>query len=376
MKRFFSIALVMGLGWQGLALGQDVVALEASTPIEAVGAPVTETLEAPRAFSEKLHQNQWVQVDSQGRFTGSVVSLFRGGASEKVANAQVALLRGGRVISSTMTNLDGDFLFSGILPGSYTIEGLGTNGTFSFALHVLSGQAAQGGNVKVYAVVPGGTVVTKYFARFMTPSSPVKNEVYGVSEQRVSQGNGQITLDQNGAFRGNLMMPGTAFAATDMSATEVILLQNGREVATSRANADGSFVFDGLPTGVYGLVAAGPGGRIAVAFELVDGKPVAQLQRGGVSFVAMQDGPASSLNMELAPPATGSEEEEELVMDDMGMPMPGGGMAGPGSGGFGGGGSGGGGSAGGIGGLLGIAGLAGAVVALSDDDNTVASPIQ
>jgi hypothetical protein len=374
MKRLFSIALVMGLGWQGLALGQDVAAQETSAPIEAVGAPVTETLEAPRAFSEKLHQNQWVQVDSQGRFTGSVVSLFRGGASEKVANAQVALLRGGRVVASTMTNLDGDFLFNGILPGNYTIEGLGTNGTFSFALHVLSGQAAQGGNVKIYAVVPGGTVVTKYFARFMTPSSPVRNEVYGVSEQRVSQGNGQISLDQNGAFRGNLMLPGTAFAAADMSSTEVILLQNGREVVKSRANADGSFTFNGLATGVYGLVAAGPVGRAAVAFELVDGKPVAQQQRGGVSFVAIQDGPASSLNMELAPPATGTEEE--LVMDEMGMPMPGGGMAAPGSGGFGGGGSGGGGSAGGIGDLLGIAGLAGAVVALTDDDNTVASPIQ
>jgi hypothetical protein len=137
------------------------------------------------------------------------------------------------------------------------------------------------------------------------------------------------------------------------------------------ANADGSFAIGGLVPGVYGLVVAGPVGRAAVGFELVGGNALSKLNGSAGTFVAMQDGPATTLTIELASPASSSEEE--LPGDDQVSPLPGGGFAGPMSG-AGGGGAGGGG-AGGFGELLGLAGLAGAVVALSDDDNGVASPI-
>lgn len=371
MKKLFSLALVCGLGLQSISSAQEVAPQENSAAIEAVGAPIAEQLEAPKAFSEKLHQMQWVQVDAQGRFSGSVVSLFRGGMSENIPSAQVALIRNGQVVRASSTDSDGNFAFAGILPGSYTIEGLGSNGTFSYALHVLPGQAAQGSHMKIYAIVPGGTVVTKYFARYMSPVSSASAVAYGVGEQRYSQSNGQIRVDENGVFHGSLLIPGMPFAARDMSATEVVLLQNGREVTTVSANSDGTFAVSGLVPGVYGLVVAGPVGRAAVGFELVDGKSVAKLNGSAGTFVAMQDGPATSLTIELAPPASGSEEE--LAMDTLGMPMPGAGFAGPMSGA--GGGGAGGGSAGGFGELLGLAGLAGAIVALSDDDNGVASPI-
>lgn len=374
MKRLFSLALVCGLGLQGFTFAQEAttVAPAQETPVaqEAVGAPVAEQLQAPKQFTEKLHQMQWVQVDAQGRFSGSVVSLFRGGTSEKIPNAQVALIRSGQVVTSTTSDAEGNFNFNGILPGSYTIEGLSTAGTFSYALHVLPGQAAQGSHMKVFAVVPGGTAVTKYFARYMAPVSPPDSVVYGVGEQRYTQYNGQVKADENGVFHGTLLLPGVPFAARDMSATEVIILQNGREVTKVMANADGTFSVGGLESGVYGLVVAGPIGRGAVGFELIDAKAVAQLKGKSGMFVGMQEGPADLLNLELAPPA--SSTEEELALDDLGMPMPGGGLAGP-AGGAGGGA--GGGAAGGIGDLLGLAGLAGAIVALSDDDNNLASPI-
>lgn len=370
MRRLFGLALACGLGFQSVSFAQEAASQESPAAVEAVGAPVAEQLQAPKSFTEKLHQMQWVQVDAQGRFSGSVVSLFRGGNSEKIPNAQVALLRSGKVVTSTTSDAEGNFDFNGILPGSYTIEGLSTAGTFSYALHVLPGQAAQGSHMKVYAVVPGGTSVTKYFARYIVPTSAPDSVVYGVAEQRFTQYNGQVKGDDNGVLHGTLLLPGVPFASRDMSATEVIILQNGREVTKVMANADGTFTVGGLESGVYGLVVTGPIGRGAVAFELVDAKSVAQLKGKAGQFVGMQDGPADLINLELAPPATSSEEE--LALEDLGMPMPGGGLAGP-SGGAGGGA--GGGAAGGFGDLLGLAGLAGAIVALSDDDNNVASPI-
>jgi hypothetical protein len=371
MRRLFSLALVCGLGLQSVSFAQEATTQENAAAVEAVGAPVAEQLQAPKSYAEKLHQMQWVQVDAQGRFSGSVVSLFRGGTSEKIPNAQVALLRSGRVVTSTTSDAEGNFDFNGILPGSYTIEGLSSTGTFSYALHVLPGQAAQGSHMKIYAVVPGGTSVTKYFARYMVPTASPDSVVYGVGEQRYTQSNGQIRADQNGVFHGCLLLPGTPFASQDMSSTEVIILQNGREVTKVMANVDGTFSVGGLESGVYGLVVAGPIGRGAVGFELIDVKGLTQLKGKSGQFVGMQDGPADVLNLEMAPPASGTEEE--LALDDLGMPMPGAGLAGPSGGGAGGGGAGGG--AGGFGDLLGLAGLAGALVALSDDDNNVASPI-
>lgn len=369
MRRLFSLALVCGLGLQSVSFAQEATTQENAAAVEAVGAPVAEQLQAPKAYTEKLHQMQWVQVDAQGRFSGSVVSLFRGGTSEKIPNAQVALLRSGRVVTSTTSDAEGNFDFNGILPGSYTIEGLSSTGTFSYALDVLPGQAAQGSHMTIYAVVPGGTSVTKYFARYMVPTPAPDSVVYGVGEQRYKQSNGQIRADQNGVFHGCLLLPGMPFASQDMSSTEVIIVQNGREVTKVMANVDGTFSVGGLESGVYGLVVAGPIGRGAVGFELIDVKGLTQLKGKSGQFVGMQDGPADVLNLEMAPPASGTEEE--LAIDDLGMPMPGAGLAGPSGGGAGGGAGG----AGGFGDLLGLAGLAGALVALSGDDNNVASPI-
>jgi|688.fasta_scaffold01077_5 hypothetical protein len=373
MKRSLSWVLGCSLGLQGVCFAQEATnQAGAGSPVE--GEVAAEQLQPPKAYTEKLHQMQWVQVDAEGRFSGSVVSLFRGGTSEKIANAQVALIRSGQVKSSTTTDEKGDFSFSGVLPGSYTIEGLGTNGTFSFALNVLPGQAVQGSEMKIYAVVPGGSTVTKYFARYMVPSSTPDMVGRGVADQRFVQSNGQVRADENGVFHGILLLPGAAFASKDMSATEVIILQNGREVAKAMANADGSFSIRGLESGVYGLVVAGPIGRAAVAFELIEHKPVVQVgSNQTVRLVSFQEGAADSLNIELAPPA--SPSEDELALEDLGMPVPGGGLAGPGGSGAGSGGAGG--AAGGAGGLLGLAAAAGAIVALTsdDDDNNVASPI-
>lgn len=372
MKRLFSWVLGCSLGLQGIIYAQEA-APQSQVEVGSNPEVAVEQLQPPKAYTEKLHQMQWVQVDVEGRFSGSVVSLFRGGTSEKIPNAQVALIRSGQIKSSTTTDEKGDFSFSGILPGSYTIEGLSKSGTFSYALHVLPGQADQGSYTKIYAIVPGGSVVTKYFAQYSAPNSPADSIMAGSSEQRYSQYNGQVSADETGALRGSLLLPGVPFASKDMSATEVIILQNGREMAKSMANADGTFSVGGLEPGVYGLVVAGPIGRAAVAFELVESKPVVGVALGWAGrLVSMQEGAADVLNIELAPPA--SPAEEELALEDLGMPVPGGGLAGPGGSGAGAGGAGGG--AGGAGGLLGLAAAAGAIVALtSDDDNNVASPI-
>ncbi len=381
MKRFFGLALAMGLGWSSVS-AVSVSAQEASTPEAAapeVAAPAVaqeapvaaeDVLKEPISFTEKLHQAQWIQVDATGRFSGSVVSLFRGGASEKVPNAQVTLLQGGAVVHSTTANAEGNFEFSGVGPGAYTMEGLGANGTFVFALNILPDAAEQGTNMKVLAVVPGGAYITKYFARYMSPALSSLVVPYTAAEQRPNGNTGQVKIDEKGLFNGKLLIPGMPYPTADFSSTEIYIVQNGREVAKTMANVDGTFSVGGLVSGVYGLVVSGPLGRGALGFELVDNKPVAAKGSAAARFVTVQEAPLDVLSLEMAPPASGPEEEV-LAEESVSMPIPGGGYAGAGSGA-----GGGGGGIGGAGGLLGLAGLAGAIVALTDDgDNNVASPI-
>ncbi|MEY4566231.1 MAG: hypothetical protein RLY14_1201 [Planctomycetota bacterium] len=365
MKKMFSMALLLGLGFGSIANAQEV----ASQP------PVAEALVAPAAESVKLFQQQWLHADADGNVNGKVTTLFRGGRSEAVPGLPIVLTHHGRVVASATTDQNGAFSLGKVAPGCYAIETVGSAGTFVYALNVLPGSAPEGEKgLNSFAITPGGSLISKYFARHMTPYTGTHiDHLYKDADALPSSSIGQVKLDANGIFRGRLLPSCIHERTEDLSDMHVYVVQNGQEIASTKAKADGSFSFGGLTSGIFGLVAAGPKGRAAVGFELVENNAVAKASRPLPKLVSFQDAavqPAAeaaveSLNLQLAAPFA-----EEVAEEDLGefAAMPAGYAPGAGAGG--------GGAGGGFGGLLGLAGLGGAIVALSNQgDNGPASPV-
>lgn len=366
MKKMFRMALLLGLGLGSIANAQEAVPQ----------APAAEALVAPVAESVKLFQQQWLHADVDGNVNGKVTTLFRGGRSETVPGLPIVLTHHGRVVATATTDQNGAFSLGKVIPGCYAIETVGSAGTFVYALNVLPGVAPEGEKrLNSFAITPGGSLISKYFARHMTPYSGTHiDQIYKDSDALAASSTGQVKLDANGIFHGRLLPSCVHERAENLSDMHVYVVQNGQEIASTKAKADGSFSFGGLTTGIYGLVAAGPKGRAAVGFELVENNAVAKSSNRLPKLVSFQDAavqPAvevavESLNIQLAAPFAEEIAGEELL-EFAAMPS----GYGPGSG------SGGGAGAGGdFGGLLGLVGLGGAIVALSNQgENGPASPV-
>lgn len=369
MKKMFRMALLLGLGLGGIANAQDA----------APQPPAAEALVAPVAESVKLFQQQWLHADADGNVNGKVTTLFRGGRSEAVPGLPIVLTHHGRVVASATTDQNGAFSLGKVGPGCYAIETVGSAGTFVYALNVLPGSAPGGEKgLNSFAITPGGSLISKYFARHMTPYTGTHvDHLHKDSDALTSSSTGQVKLDANGIFHGRLLSSCVHERTENLSDMHVYVVQNGQEIASTKAKADGSFSFGGLTSGIYGLVAAGPKGRAAVGFELVENNAVAKASSRLPKLVSFQDVAAvqpaaeaavESLNLQLAAPFA-----EEVAGEDLGefAAMPAGYAPGTGAGAGGGGGAG-----GGFGGLLGLAGLGGAIVALSNQgENGPASPV-
>ena len=90
----------------------------------------------------------------------------------------------------------------------------------------------------------------------------------------------------------------------------VILVKDGRRIGNEVSDEDGRVEFEDVLPGVYGIVAAGPGGYTAFAFEATDTRLVDNMQRQG--FVAAQDVVEDVLPIVLVPPNFLAKTKEEL----------------------------------------------------------------
>jgi hypothetical protein len=216
----------------------------------------------------------------------------------------------------------------------------------------------------------------------------------------------RVVLGANGRMDGQVFTLLTAGSGSRslLSGSNILIHQNGVPISRAISDRFGRFYVEGLePGGNYGLIAAGPSGYAAFAFDAVDGSaesdPVGEgfarsslspRTRSGETFVALKMQPPNSPILPVVPlPApmvpvetlmTGGGLGDSTQSDEFplagdgfggGGSFAGGGGAGGGGAGAGGGGAGGGtgGGMGGIGGLLGLAGVAAAVAASSDSDN-------
>ena len=337
-------------------------------PVDAAGAS------APSAPVAPSHQLQWVNVDSNGGIRGKVVILTPG--PEARPSARVAITSGESIVKETISGPDGYFTFSTIPTGVYGLQVLGEATYAAFALHVMPAANGPSELVEVCAVEMSTARAREILVKDMVPSFSSELTVSANLKRPVS-GTHRVQLN-NGSLSGRV----SSAMTSNMSGTVIKIFKDSSLVAKVPAAPDGSFSVSNLSPGVYAAMMSGNAGFAAVSFEAVDDLSTAEIQKQNrVKFVALQDGPADDLVVELIPSAgiPGEQEDESVVIEDVvePAPLPGFGFAGPGGfygggyGGFAGGGGGGGfgGGGGGIGGLAGAAGLAVGAAALADDDD-------
>jgi len=270
--------------------------------------------------------------------------------------------------------------------------------------------------VPIFELQPGA--IGRAISKFMPPTNG--DPMFDIDNDLISSGtvvasrNYHVRIGASGMVRGqlfSLLLP-SASGSKRVGGTNVLIHRDGRLIARAITDSRGRIAVGGLRPGPHGLIAIGPAGYTAFAFEVLgpqSGDPTdsdfastdGSTQSGITSApdtetlttTAVLQGGAGGVIPDITsglvlpiipiPPALFPfdqfiEEDEAEFVEDIGFtgpPMVGGGFGGPGSG-FGGGGAGGGGGGFGGGGLLGLAGLA-AALALgldSDDDPIVVQP--
>jgi hypothetical protein len=68
-----------------------------------------------------LTANQWTRLTADGSLVGSIARPTAEGALRNIPNFEVSLISGGKIVARVATNADGDFVFSQVAPGVYTI---------------------------------------------------------------------------------------------------------------------------------------------------------------------------------------------------------------------------------------------------------------
>ncbi len=183
-----------------------------------------------------------------------------------------------------------------------------------------------------------------------------------------------VRLTADGALLGTVISTADDNERPELVAnTNLSLLKNGQRIRSTVCDELGRFQFSDVAPGVYGMVAVGPAGYSAFAFEAYAAAELVQGKLGASGFVsrAVQDAGGEMPVVMIPPPLLPQVvellrefEENEEEMAEMEPVSP----SSPFAGGSSGGGFGGGGGGGGLGGLAALAAI-GAVLAGNNDDN-------
>ena len=127
MKRLLQSSFSVS-GYVALAIAVNhVYAQQSLNPLaESLSSPVAVgTASESKALNlstqvNDLFLNQWVQTDKDHNVRGSAVALL-GSDTASLQKVRVSLLQAGNVVVFDDTDIDGEFLIEGVLPGVYTL---------------------------------------------------------------------------------------------------------------------------------------------------------------------------------------------------------------------------------------------------------------
>jgi hypothetical protein len=335
----FQLKLVLGLVVP-FGSATYVHSQESSTP---GGTALTSSGELVRSTANLstqanyLNQNQWIRITDEGSIRGSV-SLLVGSKPVRQGKVKVSLIQDGKVVSEALSDVEGDFMIEKAGPGVYSLVALGERQIAVCALTVLSKSEGRHlpDRIHLRTLGPASQRVAELIRANTMPNWTVgrRHDSDPIAPIRNSQSSCDVMIDGRGGVSGTLSR---ANASVDLSSTVVHLIQEGQPVARTRATSNGSYRFENVRPGAYGLVASGAEGIVALGFTAVANKDgLVRSQRADEILVTTRDGKlsqdvdsipapatiAKQLNAELAEPNSlvpgemipaGECTEEELV---------------------------------------------------------------
>lgn len=373
-KRVMTWMLAMaGAAWSPQTFAQET---NVSVTIPGVAA---ESADA-ESYLNGLYLKQWIRTEAS-RFSGRIIELSPLETSSRgVAGHRVTLIREGQLFAETLSDEQGNYHFTGVPAGLYTLAAVSGKSVGVIGLNVLEGEAGShlGSQVDlpVSQEVPGSArrLLAGQF-RPITLTGFSGSSLDPIAPQRDFASSFSVIRDAQGRVEGNVRSA-TSPSSRDYSDTLILITRDGQEVFQTRASTLGSFSLEGMQAGVYGIVAAGSHGVYSSSFVVSDYQQSVSQTLEGERFVAQTSTGCPALNCEL-----GCQSDYTVVetliedctalacQDPCGCPMPMGGFGGGYAGG--GGGGGGGGGVGGLGGGgLGALAIAGGIIAIIASDET------
>ncbi len=258
-------------GWQGAAMGAGD---------DRVG--------------DELRAN-WLMVDNNGRFEGKVIP----GEGADVSRMNVFLMNMGRLVKQTALDESGRFEFNNVRQGAYALVGWGDKGFFAFGVNILASNPKAVGEIKnritVTAFQNRTTINTDWISHYSAqvayrvygrypvgegPDDParlygfrglVNNFPDGIPATSISSHRVETTAD--GRLVGRVhQMNSISGRPVDVRTTKVLLLQGDDVVASTSTDNYGVFEFQQVPSGSYGVVAAGVDGVGLIGITVGDSK--------------------------------------------------------------------------------------------------------
>ncbi|MFT5302755.1 MAG: hypothetical protein ACI87E_003798 [Mariniblastus sp.] len=254
-------------------------------------SPSGATGEDKRISDEELRGN-WVMVNPNGRFRGTVVPAAGAG----VENMNVFLMNMGRLVKQTNLGIDGRFEFNNVRQGAYSLIGWGDRGFFAFGINILAHNSETQGSVqnsvRVTAFQNATTINTDWIQYY---ASQINYRVFGRYEDGEGREDPTSLLGFEGLFNhGPASTPATSISShpvkrtvdgrlvgrvhqlnslngrpVDVRTTKVMLFQEDSVVASTTTDNYGVFEFLQVPDGSYGVVAAGADGVGLIGIEVI-----------------------------------------------------------------------------------------------------------
>ena len=226
--------------------------------------------EAVNQPTPDLYLRQWISYGVDGSVEGTVVT-YEGSEVAAAPNTTVRLISNGLAKLQTVTNERGEFKLHGVNPGVYSVVASNGRGIAAFSLVVLPGEAGSHlpKSVEIPLVDPAGRGVQKLIPSTFVPGvsslgMPILADPLG-SARRFADSR-VISTDANGVLKGRLEQV-IGHSSRDYSDMTVYFFQNDRIVKNASVERTGEFSVSGLPSGVYGAVAAGTSGFSGLQFR-------------------------------------------------------------------------------------------------------------
>lgn len=263
----------------------DGVAPDLEAAIESLDAALDKT----QILSDRQHH---VILDEKGGFAGRLSSLSNAaGAKVPAANLKVTLAHHGSEVSSTVTDADGRFSFTGLPEGVVAIWAEGENSLMLFSFVLFGQNSPVTGNADLHvspvelamdsAVASGADIAT--VKEIMFPYLNMEDKRFAgevaAEDQEFNLGAGEVSttlrhhrvgLQNDGSLKGEVSIlderTGRHREILDMT---VHFVRNGVRVASSKVSNDGSFIASGLSPGVHSVVAVGQDGVLVSCVDIV-----------------------------------------------------------------------------------------------------------